>query len=179
MDTTRLESPECRASALGARSRMEVTVETHLEVALLAPVPFVFLNQARDLCHKRAGVVALGSRDFELFRELDHVRGELAVQTLIYPSQLEPPCPYASWRGVYVGHIEPPDGVHPKAKLVRPAHALKDPDEGRWAVYWELSRLDEEDAPVALSSLHTWKTGKSLGSSWPRGPMLIRRPDAW
>lgn len=59
--------------------------EVHPDIALLAPVPLVHLEDGVDVS-ERKGKVAYGSTAWEFFKKLDEDRGGLAVETFIYAS---------------------------------------------------------------------------------------------
>ena len=56
-----------------------------IDIALLAPVPLVHLEDGANICHEK-GKVAFGSRSWEVFRELDELRKKQPVPVLIYAS---------------------------------------------------------------------------------------------
>ena len=152
-------------------------LNTHPDVALLAPVPTIFLTDGMELCNrKRIGKVAFGSRDFQLFRELDQLRGEFAVYTLIYASQADQLRLSATWEALYVRHVEVDDGLYPGGSRYRPARAVADPNEGGWGVYWEVTGLRPLDDEVPITGLVGWDSKKPYKASWPERPTIIERP---
>jgi len=152
-------------------------LKIHPDIALLAPVPTAFLEDGKKLCDRKLiGKVAFGSRDFELFRKLDRLRGELAVYTLIYASQAEQLRLSATWEALYVGRVEADDGVYPGGSKYRPARAVADPNEGGWGVYWEVKELRPLGEEVPIAGLVGWGSQKPYKASWPERPSIIERP---
>ncbi len=152
-------------------------MDTHPELALLAPVPLVFLDEGTNLCRKR-GKVAFASRAWELFRELDSIRGGLPVETFIYASQTGKGAPAVTWRGHYIGSVESQDGAHPNGRRYRPPFAVEDGEDkaGYWAVFWEVSNLGPVE-PIAMCEFTGWKTDEPYKPNFvPEGPLIVRRP---
>jgi len=150
----------------------------HPEVALLAPVPNVFLKQGQALCESRKGKVAFGSRAWELFRDLDDIRCGADVDVYIYASQIQGP-PAVTWRARYIGAVEGINGAHPEGYKYRPEFVKADGEDRNayWAIFWEVADLKPLDEPIAIKDLHGFKTGKGFSKTLiPEGPMLIERP---
>jgi len=153
-------------------------MQAHPDVALLAPVPAVFLPEGADLCaNPRKGKVAFGSSAWELFEELDKERDGLPVLVLIYASHTDSHAPLATWSGYYVGYVRGVGGAHPDGRKIRPVTAVQDGDEeGPWALYWEVADLKPMDAPVPIGGLRGYRAKKNLEPSRPKGPIIIKRP---
>lgn len=73
------------------------------DLALLAPVPLVHLQDGAVVCAQESKV-AFGSRAWELFRELDNLRNDSLVDVYIYASQAPGARPEATWHARYLGH---------------------------------------------------------------------------
>ncbi|MDI6711974.1 MAG: hypothetical protein QMD96_01915 [Anaerosomatales bacterium] len=153
-------------------------MDSHPTVALLAPVPEVFLPEGKHLCENpRRGKVAFGSRAWEVFRRLDALRGGLPVYTLIYASHAGAPRPVASWRGYYIGHVEGVNGAHPDGPKYRPRTAVEDrEDEGWWAVFWEVTGLEPLSVPISIGELRGFGAKRNYAPFIPEGPVIIERP---
>jgi len=150
-------------------------------VALLASVPIEHLVGGASVC-KAKGKVAFGSRAWEVFRELDAVRDDVAIDVFIYASgnpraeALE-----VSWFGRYIGHVEGKNGAHPDGMRFRPPTTEKYPtdNKGHWAVFWELDRLHElsPNERIATGRFVGYKSNKEYKTNFvPEGPMLVIRP---
>lgn len=149
-------------------------------IALLAPVPVVHLEDGVTVC-REMGKVAFGSRAWEVFRELDQVRKGEPVEVLIYASQTNFDGPaIVSWRANYVGHIEGTLGAHPEGMKYRPpSTALHDSDNyGHWAVFWEVEDLRSLEPPDSLTikELQNLDGKYYKGSFVPEGPIIVRNP---
>lgn len=152
-------------------------MDTHPDLALLAPVPFVFLDEGARLCAKR-GKVAFASRAWELFRELDSLRSGLPVEAYIYASQVGSAKPAVTWHGYYIGSVESEDGAHPDGRRYRPPFTVADGEDkaGYWAVFWEVADLGPIE-PIMVSEFTGWKTDKRYRANFiPEGPVIISRP---
>ena len=111
--------------------------------ALLTPVPEVHLEDGVAQCTE-AGKVAFGSRAWEVFRDVDILRGNQSVDVYIYASQRPGDgYPVVSWMGRYVGHVEGVNGAHPEGMKYRPPSTSEHVSDnlGHWAVFWEPERL--------------------------------------
>lgn len=150
-------------------------------VALLAPVPEEHLLDGIDVIQHQ-GRVAFGSRAWEVFRDLDALRKGQAVDVYIYASHADPPGPLeASWRGLYVGHVESLGGAHPAGMRFRPSSTAQYPSDniGHWAIFWELSLLEPIPTKERLAVTDFTGYGKSkkyVQSFVPEGPLLIEHP---
>ena len=154
-------------------------MDAHPELALLAPVPSVFLepDQGPEVCRRR-GKVAFGSRNWELFRRLDSLREGLPVHTYIYASQADVHGVFVSWHALYVGHVEGVNGAHPDRKKFRPPFVSEDGEDrdAYWAVFWEVAQLEPIE-PLPIASLRGWGAKKDYGKPFvPEGPLIIERP---
>lgn len=149
-------------------------MDSHPNIALLAPVPIGLLNQGGDVIQTK-GKVAFGSRAWELFRRLDDMRGGLPIDVFIYASHTESLEKVVSWQGRYIGHVEGIDGKHPDGRRYRSRLALGD-GSGWWAVFWELDALRRID-PISTGDLRGYGDGKDYGAPFiPEGPIIIEHP---
>jgi hypothetical protein len=148
------------------------------DLALLAPVPLEHLEDARDVCES-TGLVAFGSRAWEVFRELDERRDGQPITVYIYASNDPSPAyPEISWVGRYVHHIEGIGGAHPNGMKHRPKATAKYPtdNKGHWAVFWELDKIQklDPDHRIQMSSFLGYKSGKVYKKHFiPEGPVLV------
>jgi hypothetical protein len=155
---------------------LEVLMDAHPDLALLAPVPSVFLaeDQGPDVCRRR-GKVAFGSRNWELFRQLDALRDGMPVETYIYASQADVRGVFVSWHAHYIGHVESRNGAHPRGRRYRPPFATKDGEDrdGYWAIFWEVTDL-EPIAPIPIATLRGFGAKKAYGKPFvPEGPIIL------
>jgi hypothetical protein len=155
--------------------------ETASNVALLAPVPRVHLEDGRLVCETK-GRVAFGSRAWEVFRELDRLRHALPVNVYIYPSHSDPPSLLeTSWQAVYIGHVESNGGAHPQGMRFRSASTatFANDNEGYWATFWEVTDLREvpQSARIRISDFTGYGKRKIYKRGFiPEGPLLVERP---
>ena len=152
-----------------------------LSFALLAPVPYEHLVSSLDTIAAE-DKVALGSRAWEVFRELDDSLQGAIAPVLIYASHEGAPFPpKVSWKASYLGHCEAKGGKHPAGMQYRPESTEKYPmdNAGHWAVFWEVSELQQLSVSeqIPISSLKSATTGKNFASSFrPEGPTVILNP---
>lgn len=153
------------------------------DFAILAPVPLEHLQTGADIGHK-TGFVAFGSRKWELFRQIDELRGGARVPVLIYPSYEDVPAKdsfIVSWVGWYVGCEESGNGKHSQGMSHRPPTTgqYTSDNRGHWAVFWHV--CEPRELPVAqrlpISAIQTVKGGWRK-SAPPRGPELVAMPPA-
>jgi len=155
--------------------------EAASNVALLAPIPDVYMSEGQTMCQSQ-GKVAFGSRAWEVFRELDHLRHGLPVDVYIYRSHANPPSPLeASWRAVYIGHVESNGGAHPDGMTFRPPSTNIDPsdNQGYWAIFWELEDMlgiPPADRIRIADFTGYGKRGSYKRNFIPEGPLLIEHP---
>lgn len=154
-------------------------LQTASNVALLAPVPQVYLPEGQLLCQSQ-GKAAFGSRAWEVFRELDVLRHGLPVDVYIYASHSDSNLE-ASWRAVYIGHVEGLDGAHPDGMRFRPPSTSKHPNDnhGWWAVFWELTDMHEIPKPQRIRIVDFTGYGKRHSykrAFIPEGPLLVEHP---
>jgi hypothetical protein len=101
-------------------------------VALLAPVPEEHLVSALDVVreHKK---VAFRSRSWQLFRQIDELRGDAPADVLIYASHstVHHSPPTVSWRAKYIGQREARGGAHPDGMTYRPLSTTEYPDDNK------------------------------------------------
>lgn len=146
-------------------------------VALLAPVPEKHLIDGLQSC-ATFGDVSFGSRDFEVFRELDGLLGGRSCQVLIYSSWADKPIPGPAtviWIATYREHVEArPDGSAPVG-VNRPASTVDD-QKGHWAVYWRISDLVQLPRTewIKVSLLRGHQSGRNyLKSFRPERPLIV------
>jgi hypothetical protein len=149
-------------------------------VELLAPVPVEHLRSGLQVL-EREPFIALGSRAWQVFRELDLQRDDRAVRVLIYASWHEDqPVPLsATWTRLYVGQVEANGGAHPEGMRFRPQTTAQyaGDNEGYWAIFWHLADLRElapaERIPVA--EMTGWRDKRPYGHPFePEGPIIIQ-----
>lgn len=157
------------------------TKRSHTEdFAILAPVPEEHLLDGKVVC-EREGKVAFGSRAFERFRDADKERLGASVEVLIYASDpIGHRRAVATWRGLYLGHVDGRNGAHPDGMRFRPPSTANHPDDnrGHWAVFWEVTelRLIHPD-PIPITRLRGLGKKKYYADSYvPEGPLLIEYP---
>ena len=150
-----------------------------MAIALLAPVGEEHLLSGLDVC-KREGQVAFGSRAWQLFRHLDEILGGQNCDCLIYASAAKQPTntPVASWRAMYIGHVEGRNGAHPEGMKYRPPTTAKYAKDnlGHWAVFWHVTDLKQLSLAdqVKISSLRGYgKSRRYLKNFIPEGPLMI------
>lgn len=155
------------------------------EFAILAPVPEEYLVEGAEVCGKH-GKVAFGSNAWETWREIDRLRGGLAVEVLIYASHSSAHprgtmVHEVAWRARYVGHVESKHGSHPDGMTYRPPSTAKhrSDNRGHFALFWELRDL--RALPVGehlrIVDLKSYRTHKHYAANFvPEGPVLIELP---
>jgi len=155
--------------------------ETHTSVALLTPVPVEHLESGAAICAAE-GKVAFGSRSWEVFRKLDALRTGLSVDVYIYASGAGPQeVRAATWRAVYVGHVESVGGAHPEGMRFRPPSTCQNESDnyGHWAVFWEvreLRRLPESEFIATRQFTGHGKRRTYRDNFAPEGPLLVEHP---
>lgn len=147
-------------------------------VALLAPVPLEHLKDGQNVVTTE-GKVAFGSRAWEVFRELDKIRGNQPVDVFIYASHSgNSGQPKATWKARYIGHVEGRKGAHPDGLKFRPPSTTQSVSDnaGHWAIFWEvqdLQQLPTADA-VPISDMQGYgRKAKYRKDFFPGGPILI------
>lgn len=149
-------------------------MDSHPELALLAPVPLVHLEDGQPVCRKR-GKVAYGSRNWTLFRELDDLRAGMPVETYIYASHTDDHKLVVSWHALYIGHVEGIGGLHPAGRKFRPPSAMDD-GTGHWAVFWEVTDL-KPIPPISIADFCSRGAKAPYGKPFvPEGPIIVERP---
>lgn len=153
------------------------------DFAILAPVPLEHLQSGADIA-RNTGFVAFGSRKWELFRQVDELRGGAPVPVLIYPSHEDMAVKVSfivSWIGWYIGCEESGSGRHSKGLSHRPPTTGQygSDNQGHWAVFWHVRELRElsPDQRLPISAIQTVKGGWRK-SAPPRGPELVAMPSA-
>lgn len=150
------------------------------EIALLAPVPLVHLQDGLEICATK-GKVAFGSRAWEVFRDLDDLRAGRDVPVLIYASMSDSDGPAAvSWQAQYIGHVYSKNGAHPAGMEFRPPSTAESSSDnlGWWAVFWGVHELNEipEDQRVPVQEIQS-RTGQFYKPSFiPEGPVIVQNP---
>ena len=147
------------------------------DLALLAPVPLVHIEDGQGVCaNRRLGRVAYGSRNWQLFERLDALRGNDCVDVYIYASHADDLRKAASWGARYVGHVRSTaGGLHPGGEKYRPPSTRGESDY--WAVFWEVSDLKPLANPLLLSDFRGFEADRNYdGGFIPEGPMLIEHP---
>ena len=148
------------------------------KVALLAPIPSCYLNEAQVLIANQ-GKVAFGSRAWETFRKLDTLRGGELVEVLIYASQLHPQGPIKpSWKGIYQRHIETHTGTHPDNMRFRPPSTANNrgDNKGYWALFWEMIAISplHPDQQLPIQNFRGFGKKRNFSKTFiPRGPIVI------
>lgn len=141
----------------------------HPDIALLAPVPLVHLEDGVGVC-ERKGKVAFGSMAWEFFKKLDEDRAGLAIETFIYASHSGVRDLSVTWHARYSGHVT---DVEPRR--YRPKSTLEG-DKGGWGVYWLLEGLGRLAEPIPIAELCAYGTGEPFGKGFvPEGPMRVGR----
>jgi hypothetical protein len=156
--------------------------------ALLAPVPEEHLISgleaiaaqldSDELLEGHLPKVAFGSMAFEVLAEVEKLRGDRAVEVLIYASHAkgeQPLNPEATWRGLYVGYVGSRRGRYPGKAIYRPKATAS--DSLTWAVFWEIQELEQLKTPIPIGNL----TGKGKKAKYqprfiPEGPVTIEYP---
>lgn len=149
---------------------------------ILAPVPLEHLESGAPIAEK-TGYVALGSKKWELFRQLDDLRGEALVPVLIYPSHTDEPGDLnhtISWWGWYVGHSESKGGAHKAGMTHRPPTTADYPADNSsyWPIFWHVEGLRElpPEKRLHIGNVPTIKGGWRKDAP-PRGPELVALPE--
>jgi hypothetical protein len=148
-------------------------------VALLAPVPEEHLVSALDVVreHKK---VAFGSRSWQVFRQIDELRGDAPADVLIYASHsaVHHSLPKVSWRAKYIGHREAKGGGHPDGMTYRPPSTGKYPDDnkGHWFIFWEVRDLVclPAELQIEIGAIFQFEKNKPYKKYFvPSGPLII------
>ncbi len=149
------------------------------DITLLAPVPIVHLEDGLAVC-QTMGKVAFGSRAWEVFRQLDDLRGGEHVPVLLYASMTNTDGPaMVSWTASYIGHLESRNGAHPQGMKFRPpsTEANTTDNLGFWAVFWEVENLTRlpENEWIEISSIQGQSGNYFKRSFIPEGPLIVQR----
>ncbi|GAB4381648.1 MAG: hypothetical protein Kow00121_40670 [Elainellaceae cyanobacterium] len=158
------------------------------DFAILVPVPEMHLISGLeavaaqldldDLPPDYSPKVAFGSMDFEVFGQVEKLRGGKAVDVFIYASHAkgeQPLNPEVTWRGLYVSYVASRRGRYPGKSMYRPQATAADPPT--WAVFWEVQELEQLKKSVPIGGLR----GKNKKTNYParfipEGPVLIEYP---
>ncbi len=149
--------------------------------AILAAVPEIHLLSGVETIAKLKDEssdevkIAFGSMAFELFRQIDQLRNNKAVEMFIYasnPAGDQPLNSKVSWQGLYIGHSPSRNGRYSgKARFRPPSTAT---DKPTWAIFWELQELHPLSSPIAIASLKGLGKKSNLTSRFiPEDPLLI------
>ena len=156
--------------------------------AILAPVPEMHLISgleaiaaqldSDDLLPDLVPRVAFGSMDFEVFGEVEKLRGGKAIEVLIYASHAkgeQPLNPEVTWRGLYVGYVASRRGRYPGKSIYRPQSTAT--DTPTWAVFWEVQELELLQKSIPIGNLRGKNKKTNYGARFiPEGPVLIEYP---
>lgn len=148
------------------------------DVSLLAPVPEEHLISGLKNCAE-VGRVALGSRAWEAFAELDRRRQHMPCDVYIYPSHTTRfGAPKVRWLATYVQHVESIGGRHPDRMKYRPesTSVYNSDNKGHWAIFWEVTDLRQLESGEALPMTRFQgvdKKKKYLSTFVPEGPLLV------
>lgn len=156
--------------------------------AILAPVPEMHLISgleaiaaqldSDELPPDHMPKVAFGSMAFELFGEVEKLRGGKAIEVFIYASDAkgdQPLNPEVTWRGLYVGYVGSRRGRYPGKSIYRPKSTVT--DTPNWAVFWEVQELEPLKKPIPMGNLcGKDKKTNYRGRFLPEGPTLIEYP---
>jgi hypothetical protein len=152
------------------------------DIALLAPVPKEHLDEAVKTVQK-AKRVAFGSRNWDIFSNLDQKRDGKPVDVYIYESYGSGQYDFrVSWHARYLQNVGAINGAHPDKMTFRPASTAKylgDNEGGDWLVFWEVDSLHElpEQNRIHVGAFTPFGKKKPYGNSFvPRGPMMIQHP---
>ena len=154
-----------------------------LNLALLAPVPEEHLVAGRECCLVN-GSVAFGSRDFEVFRQLDAQLSGAPCDVLIYASWPLTPVsgpPAVTWIATYLRTVDARLDGSPPPGIFRPSSTEKYPGDskGHWAVYWEVTHLAPlpKEAHLRVHTLRGLASSKRyLKTFRPERPLIISAP---
>jgi hypothetical protein len=149
--------------------------------AILAPVPEMHfisglqsITQLTNDPNNQIVKVAFGIMDFELFRRVDELRENNAVDVFIYASHAANQSLHSqvTWHGRYIGHVNSRNGRYPGDRKYRPQST--NTDQPIWAIYWELDSLQLLNLPIAIASLKGLGKSSNYTSRFvPEGPLLI------
>ena len=149
--------------------------------AILAPVPEMHLisglqaiTQLTNDPNNQIVKVAFGSMDFELFRRVDELRENNAVDVFIYASHAanQPLHSQVTWHGRYIGHVNSRNGRYPGDRKYRPQST--NTDKPIWAIYWEVEDLKSLHLPIAIADFRGFGKKSNYTSRFvPEGPLLI------
>ncbi|MEP0922464.1 hypothetical protein [Leptolyngbya sp. ST-U4] len=133
---------------------------------------------SEDLPPDQLPKVAFGSMDFELFGEVEKLRGGKAIEVFIHAADAkgdQPLNPEVTWRGWYVGYVASRRGRYPGKSIYRPPSTATDPPT--WAVFWEAQELEQLKKPIPIGHLRGKGKKTSLQARFiPESPVLIEYP---
>jgi hypothetical protein len=147
---------------------------------LLAPVPVSHLEDGQQVCRAN-GEVAFGSRAFDVFLELDALRGGRQIKAYIYAShEHRTGGAKATWQATYVRWEKALlGGSHPDPERYRPPSTWSEDGQGYWLLFWHVTDLH----PLPTEE-HVWthhfrdrKHGRRASKPYaPEGPMIKLYP---
>jgi hypothetical protein len=150
---------------------------TAIDVALLAPVPKVHLDSAKQNNMKK---VAFGTDCYDVLQRLDEIRcgkngkGGEDVEVYVYASHVEGHDNVVTWKGRYVGYVESVGGRHPNPELRPPSTVTDTP----WMLFWEVEDLTAIGDERKIGALYGHKNSAPYGNSFrPHGPTIIKHPN--
>lgn len=121
--------------------------------------------------------VAFGSMDFEVFGQVNTLRGPQPFEVFIYAANAkdQPLHPEVTWHGTYVGCVQSRRGRYPGNSIFRPQATANDPPN--WAVFWEIQGLERLKTPIPIGDLRALGKKTNFQSRFfPEGAVLIDRP---
>ena len=148
---------------------------------LLAPVPAAHLEDGVEVCH-REGEVAFGSRAFDVFRDLDDLRGDHPIEAYIYSSHDHERTGGAkvNWRATYVRRESALlGGSHPDPERFRPPSTWDEDGQGYWLLFWHVANLRPlpPEERIWTSDFKDLKHGRKAREPYaPEGPMIKLYP---
>lgn len=153
-----------------------------VDFAILAPVPVFHLESGAKVAEEK-GYVSFGSMKWQLFREVDQLRGEEDVPVLLYPSHEYDEAKLTfqvSWSGWYIGHVDDPLSKRGDEKSGHRPPTTTGPQDhaGDWAVFWRVRDLTQlqPERRILIKDLESFKSEYWLKNAPPRGPVLVSRP---
>jgi hypothetical protein len=149
-----------------------------MSIALLAPVPEEHLLSGLDTL-RREGLVAFGSKSWELFNKLDSFLAGQDCDVLIYASDSSRPInpPTATWAARYLRTSLAINGAHKDGMKYRPESTAKYSmdNKGNWVLFWEVDELRRLPTGIKIGELRGYdKPHQYLRDFFPHGPTLIQ-----
>jgi hypothetical protein len=168
---------QCRSGAVKETNCRDEQMVIATDVALLAPVPKVHLDSAKE---NKMRTVAFGTDCYDVLQRLDEIRGGENgkggenVEVYIYASGSEGRDGLVRWKGRYVGWVESVGGRHPNPTL-RPPSTVTDT---AWLLFWHVEDLAEIAGDgKRIGALQGYNNSKPYANSFRlRHPMIIKHP---